>query len=497
MRSHGYALLVVLLCAPAVGAGSTPATPKNSRPKKSARTTAALPVTTASPQARKLFQKAMVDLEYMRADRALANWRAAAQQDPNFALAHLFVSYGTRDPEEESRARARAKQLAPRVTPGERLLIRWLGGMRENDYVSAIAAMNDLVAQYPKDKRLLFLAGRWMVQQERYEQGAALLERAVAQAPNYPAAVNELGYAYAFGGDFDKGFAMMEKYVALEPDEPNPEDSYGEILRLAGRFDAALEHYRKAVKIDPDFGSELGIADTYALMGDEAQARAQYARALLFCKDDAARIDYEMQAATTWVREGKAEQAGLAFREVAHHAHEAGLGHREARAHRMAALYAPDHASAWKHLGEAENALAERHTIAPSDKNEEQARILRARATLAAQAQDSPAAVKALNQLEEMAAGSRSQVVQRSYHAAAGAVLVAQDQYAEAIPHLEEDKDDPLSLQLLWRAYNKTGARAASAALEKRLANLNLPTLEQALVVPKFRASLKAQNQEP
>ena len=61
------------------------------------------------------------------------------------------------------------------------------------------------------------------------------------------------------------------------PIEPNPHDSYGEILRMDGKFDAALEQYRISVRMDPNFGSELGIADTLALMG-KGQAGARGVR---------------------------------------------------------------------------------------------------------------------------------------------------------------------------------------------------------------------------
>ncbi len=65
---------------------------------------------------------------------------------------------------------------------------------------------------------------------------------------------------------------------------------------------------------------------------------------------------------------------------------------------------------------------------------------------------------------------------------------MAREKYSEAIPHLEEDSSDPLSMRLLWRAYRNTGATSQAGALAERLAALNVPTVEQALVVPPFRA---------
>jgi len=69
-------------------------------------------------------------------------------------------------------------------------------------------------------------------------------------------------------------------------------------------------------------------------------------------------------------------------------------------------------------------------------------------------------------------------------------VLVEQGKYAEAIPHLEEDNDNPEALLLLYKAYKQTGAQEDANLLAKRLAGKNEPTVEQALVVPQFRVVL-------
>jgi tetratricopeptide (TPR) repeat protein len=491
MGPRWCAWLIILLCSMAFGAES------GSTATRHKRSSANLPVTTTSAQARRQFEAGMQNVEDLRVPEALQNLRRAVIADPNFAQAFILISHLSHDPQEQQTTRARATRLAPRVSPAERLLIRWLAGVQEDNYVPAIAAMNDLLAQYPRDQRLAFLVGGWLVRQERYTQGVMVLERAVTLHPDYPAALNELGYAYAFSGDFEKGFAALERYVALQPDEPNPHDSYGEILRLAGKFDAALEQYRTSIRIDPNFGSELGVADTYALMGKEEEARDEYSRAIVFVASDSDKVEYELQSALTWVREDNRKEAERAFRDVARHAHLAGLARLEAEAHRALAMYEPDYKVALKHLQAAQNALQERHELSRSDRDEERARILRTHATRAAEAQDTDGASGAVEQLESMAQSSRSPVIQLSYHAAAGAVLLSQKKYPEAISHLEESSSDPFCMQLLWRAYGSSGATTQADALAARLAALNVPTLEQALVVPQFRASLVGQARQP
>jgi predicted Zn-dependent protease len=106
-------------------------------------------------------------------------------------------------------------------------------------------------------------------------------------------------------------------------------------------------------------------------------------------------------------------------------------------------------------------------------------------------------ASNAVKQLETMAAPSRSQVIQLCYHGAAGALLVAQGKFTEAIPHLEEGSTDPESMRLLWRAYSSTGATSEAQAIASKLAALSVPTVEQALIVPQFRMSLVSQAGQP
>jgi hypothetical protein len=45
--------------------------------------------------------------------------------------------------------------------------------------------------------------------------------------------------------------------------------------------------------------------------------------------------------------------------------------------------------------------------------------------------------------------------------------------------------------------YGSTGAKDQAEALAARLSGLNMPTIEQALVVPQFRANLLSQAQQP
>ncbi|HET7747908.1 MAG TPA: tetratricopeptide repeat protein, partial [Terriglobales bacterium] len=440
-----------------------------------------LPLTVHSKRARLLFQQGMIDFVNLQTAKAMDEWRQSAKRDPNFALAHINICFNSKDPAEQSAELAKAKALERHVTRGERLFIRWVAGVRENNYVAGIQAMNDLVAMYPRDKQLLYVVGNWLVFQESYDQARKLMERALAVDPKYPPALNDLGYAYALTRNYKEAIAAMERYVAALPGEPNPQDSYAEVLRLSGDFPGALQHYQAALKIDPKFVySQLGIADTYALMGDQARARSEYAKAIAGAESDADRVEFEMQSAITYVREHKYEQADTAFAALANEAHSLGLEFHEAEVHRMMAMYEPDTATALKHLTQAEGVLDRTTSVPKSDRDEELARVLRWRVARAGDAGDQAVADEALRQLHTMAASSNSHAIRHAEEAASGARLVQQGKYQDAVPHLQEDHDNAFSMKLLAEAYVRTGATAEAEAESKLLKTLYAPTMDQA-----------------
>jgi tetratricopeptide (TPR) repeat protein len=463
----------------------TPADP--AKPEK-------FPITTASEAAARYFETGMVHFENHRWNFALRDWREAVQLDPKFSLAYTWICFTTTDPAEESDARSKAKAVMSAATPPEQMMVKWITGAHENNYVEAIQAMNDLVSAYPQDKRLNFLAGYWLYRQDEFEHSKKPTLQALADDPNYATAYNQLGYLYSRTGDYDKALVALAKYVQLLPNEPNPHDSYAEVLRLSGRFDDALEHYRMALKIDPTFYiSQKELGETYSLMGQEETARVEYTKAIHEAPSSGAKAEYLQKLALTWVREGKLAEADKAYVDAAEKAHAMEQWVWEARAYRTMAMYQPDAAVANKDLDKADALLAARKDIiAKADLEEEHARILRVRlernlpASAKAGAQ-SATSEAALAELQKMAASSASANIQRTYNGAQGTFLMAQQKYKAAIPYLEEDYINPLSMRLLVQAYRKTKATTNAAVLTKKLLDWKIPTIEEALAVPAFR----------
>src|SRR5205807_10673175 len=130
--------------------------------------------------------------ENLYLERCNDDWRAAVREDPSLAVAWAWIAFNSGNPEEVSAARARAKELAPKSTPGEQLMITWIVKVQEGDFLGGISAMNDMLEMYPRDKHLLYLAGNWLMADNGDDQAQRTSEKALAIDTPYPAALNDL-----------------------------------------------------------------------------------------------------------------------------------------------------------------------------------------------------------------------------------------------------------------------------------------------------------------
>jgi hypothetical protein len=260
---------------------------------------------------------------------------------------------------------------------------------------------------------------------------------------------------------------------------------------MMGNFPAALEHYRAALKIAPTFtSSQVGIATTYALMGEEERARAEYLKAEEMTKDAPTIMNYRLLRAMTYFRENKVEEGRKAHTEVAEAARKQGFAVQEAEAHRAMALFNPDVKGALRDLDAARAVLSEKHVLSNGDHDTELATILQTRAYIAANAGEREVAKAALAPLTAMARTSRDNLIQQSYHSVNGATLLLEGMYADAVSELQYDPRNPLSLQLLAEAETKAGEPAAGRDVLMRLSGINDERIETAYAAPKARAKL-------
>ncbi|HZU33445.1 MAG TPA: tetratricopeptide repeat protein [Candidatus Angelobacter sp.] len=446
-------------------------------------------ISTKSPAAHAAFEKGLEKMEMLHIQDGLENFRSAVKADPQFALGHIVLMFFSQDPTEQVAEREKAMATRSFASPEEQLIVDWLSNSSQAHMVPAIQAMNEALQKHPQDKHLHWLAGWWLLVDHNQSQRAAdMFERVMQLDPKFADAYNEAAYCYARMGNFDKAFTYIKRYTELVPNEPNPQDTFAEISRMAGRFEDALQHYHASLKIDPSFHeSQLGLGDTYALMGDEAKARAEYAKAI----DTASpvqKVSWSLQVAATYVREGDLAGADKAFNAVAQQAHEKDFANLEAEAYRSMSLYQLEGKASLDLLARAEAVLHEDHKVPQLLLNEEMATVLRTRVERALQENNKELASATFKQLQGLADNNGGDgLIEEALHGASGAVELAQGNFSEAVNQLEEDEANPISMRSLITAYQKNGQEGNAVRLSAKLAALNVPQIEQALVVPEFR----------
>jgi tetratricopeptide (TPR) repeat protein len=463
-------------------------TAQQAAPQQANLLSAALPLTTKSPEARRLVEEALtLYLDRVEQARAIELLRKAIQVDPEFAMGHEFLAQISLDSAEQVGEQEKAFASRNHASSSEQLVIEWYQDAADHKLISAITKMNDVLSQYPHDKWVVWMTTWWLQTQAQYERSIAVYER--SGLTDSPGLVNNMGYNYAYLHQFDKAFTMMDKYVAALPDDSNPQDSYAEILRLAGRFNQSIEHYRASLVINPQFySSQFGIADTYSLMGDQARARREYEIGFQkFPLPELQQILWKTREAATFVREGDPEGADHAFQAIADYAHSKQNSQAEADTYRQMALYQQNPKQALAFLDKAEAAAQEGKNAWTIALTQELAQILRARVEVALKTGTKETVNSNLTRLSKMSETSNDKLIEVAYHGAAGAVAFSDHKYDQAISHLEEDTNNPFSLKLLAVAYQKIGYTAGAKRTTETLENLNDPTLEQAMVVPAFR----------
>jgi hypothetical protein len=223
------------------------------------------------------------------------------------------------------------------------------------------------------------------------------------------------------------------------------------------------------------------------VMGEESRARQEYADAIAKVNDKVEALRWSLLAAITYVRENDFTAADKAFQNVAKQAHQNGLGIVEAEAYRDMALYQRQSAAAKTALNQADAALHHQHQTPQSLRDQELASIMRTRVERALRDGDLKLAVNSLKPLEALSSGTIDGSIHLYYESAAGALALARKNYSAAISHLSDNEADPLSLLHLMEAYKQLGRSAEAQSVATRLAALNLPTIDQAVIVPAFR----------
>ncbi len=290
---------------------------------------------------------------------AIPLYRQAIQKDPNFALAYAQLSFaesgvvwfgsGEDDVKPlvaDSLAQAeKALALQPRLVAGY-LALGYNAYWGRQDYPAALKAFAAALKLRPNDADAFAATGYVLRRQGRFDEAIAAMRRALVLDPRDSHVADNLGETCAAVGRTAEAAQFYERAMALDPDSYQARGDYsGLILASSGDVARALKmaqgdapllqlervqlltyqrKYRDALALLADipdaadaFNYQSGPkalwqASLHRLMGDDAQARPLYARALSESRARIARLT------------GNADKLGFVWNHVG--AAELGLG---------------------------------------------------------------------------------------------------------------------------------------------------------------------------
>lgn len=427
----------------------------------------AIPVSTRSQEARKLTEAALGSYEDVMVDQSIIQAKKAVEADHNFALGYAVLAFTSRRNVPDPGALARARALLPRATPDEQLMVRWMISIQDRNLLPAISSMNDLLKRYPKDKHVLYLTSSWLYSQQDYERSQKMMESVLELDANFPPVLNMLGYAYIEDGHPDpvKAVSMLKRYVASDPTSPNPEDSLAEVLRYTGDDEGSLEHYRAALQIDHSFfTSQLGLGDTFTLMGKYDEARLEYDRAIKMADNKRDSLHAGFQKAMVYFWEGRTAEGRSALAALSVEAEEKKAPYAQFEIGLASAMLAPDYSSELEQLHAVEERLLTKSDdMADSERGASIAAALAEEARIAARHGQIDVAEQAISKLAQSAAQSGDLLAGNNYETARGYLLVAQGNLPDAADELSASRRSPLAVQQLALAQTQLGDSIAAA----------------------------------
>ncbi|WP_205504355.1 tetratricopeptide repeat protein [Rufibacter psychrotolerans] len=450
----------------------------------------AIPITTTSEEARQLYLKAREDLNNLKFQNVAALLDQALQADPDFAMAHLLRTLAagkSGDQQAFQQHLAKATALKDRVSDGEQCLISFVQANINHKPQEAVAAIDQAVRLYPKDKYALLWRGQNAQGRGEVDRAIESLTAALALDPHLAPAYNALGYAYTNKEDYDKARKAFEAYIRLAPQEANPYDSMGDLLQKLGKHKEAIQHFRKAAELDPSFNISLTkVGHTYLLMGqyDEARKAYQYAerQASLYLE----KADNLLAMADAYLSEGRYQEAmGMAdkaltvLQENNNTLFQAWVYLQNAEVYtQMNAL-----AQARQNLDQA-SALKNRGDFIPVQSARLQERILYVEALLAAKRHDFALARTKAEALRTQLAANGHSTGMKEYHQLAGILAYEQGDMKEALAQLAQaDQVNPRVVYLQSLAEARTGNKGKANQFKRKLLALHEPGLEYALVM--------------
>jgi tetratricopeptide (TPR) repeat protein len=194
-----------------------------------------------------------------------------------------------------ARAR-RAVAAAPDSAEPRRLLARALVEAKRYDEASREFAK--LVEKYPQEPGFLLDLGGSLERGGDIDGAIDAGRRALKLAPDWPPALNFLGYVLAdHKRELKEALRMVEQAIARDPDNGAYVDSHGWALYRLGRLEEAREKLERAVLLtEGDAVVREHLGDVYRDLGLKDRAKEQYQGAVALKAENQKRVEEKLRA---------------------------------------------------------------------------------------------------------------------------------------------------------------------------------------------------------
>jgi len=448
-----------------------------------------IPITTSSDEALDLFVEGRNHMENIKFDDARDLFKQALNKDPNFALAHLYLALSANTAADFHKHLGHAVENKSNVSQAEQTMIEAVEESANNRPDKSIAKWEELVQQYPEDKRAHQYLGFAYMTNKHNQKAIEQFNKAVNLDDNYAPAYNSLGYAYKATGDFNNAEEAFQKYIQLLPTEANPHDSIADLYTKMGRHEDAINHYNMAIEKNPNFDfSQQKIGTNLVFLGKHEEGRQAYRKAHKMATSAAARVSHMRIIAHSYLYEDKYDKALNALDEALQ------MSKQEKLPELTASIYSEKSdiylsqgnlEKAQKYADKSEKIIRESN-LPDQVKNTYIKKALFDKTLVKAMDQNFDEASQLADQYQEHVMKDSNPLDIETYHALLGYIEFEKGEFDNAINEFKQaDNENPHILYHIAVAYSQTGNNEEAAKYFDKIANWNEHSLEYALVRPK------------
>ena len=443
-----------------------------------------VPITTSSKEAMKFFLEGREKFENQEIAAANSLFDKAIEKDPDFAIAYIYRAESGGGFDIMKKNIDKAVSLADKVTPGEKLEISLSQAMVDNNVEKQKEYIDKLLSAFPFDIRVQEIAAEIYYSQNDFQNALTHSIKAKQIDSNFAPAYNQIGYCQSALNNYPAAEEAFQTYIKLMPDRPNPYDSYAELLLKMGKYDESIAQYKKALEKDPTFTSSLaGIGNNYVFKGNYTEARKYFQDDYDKSPNVNGKLDALYHTATSYIYEGKPEDAVKTFGDYRALAEKEKLVPNEINSYSYQGLTvseAGDPKKGKEYFDKAADLLA-KSDLPPAIKENFNVRSMLWRFYSLTANNDLDKAQALSDQIKTKIESKKNPDQEITYDVMLGYFEYKKGNYDKAIEYFAKDNSqDPLTWYYIAQAYSKKGDKEDSEKFLDKIAKWNVNSLHLA-----------------